>query len=71
VSERGTFRAAVVQAASVVFDRERTLSKLEDLAADATRGGADLAVFPEAFVGGYPRGLTYPADVPVSWEVPG
>jgi nitrilase len=52
-------QAAVVQAASVVFDRERTLSKLEDLAADAARAGADLAVFPEAFVGGYPRGLTF------------
>jgi nitrilase len=50
---------AVVQAASVVFDRERTLSKLEDLAADAARAGARLAVFPEAFVGGYPRGLTF------------
>jgi len=59
VSDRGACRAAVVQAASVVFDRERTLSKLEDLAADAARGGADLAVFPEAFVGGYPRGLTF------------
>ena len=52
-------RAAVVQAASVAFDRERTLAKLEDLAADAARAGARLAVFPEAFVGGYPRGLTF------------
>jgi nitrilase len=52
-------RAAVVQAASVVFDRERTLAKVEDLAADAARAGAELAVFPEAFVGGYPRGLTF------------
>jgi nitrilase len=52
-------RAAVVQAASVVFDRERTLAKLEDLAADAARAGADVAVFPEAFVGGYPRGVTF------------
>jgi nitrilase len=49
----------VVQAASVVFDRERTLAKLEDLAADAAGAGARLAVFPEAFVGGYPRGLTF------------
>jgi nitrilase len=56
-------RGAVVQAASVVFDRERTLSKLEDLAGDAARAGADLAVFPEAFVGGYPRGLTFGAVV--------
>lgn len=54
-----TVRAAVVQAASVGFDRERTLQKLEDLAADAARGGASLAVFPEAFVGGYPRGVTF------------
>jgi nitrilase len=49
----------VVQAASVGFDRERTLAKLEDLAADAARMGARLAVFPEAFVGGYPRGFTF------------
>jgi nitrilase len=54
-----TIRGAVVQAASVAFDRERTLQKLEDLAADAARSGAQLAVFPEAFVGGYPRGLTF------------
>jgi nitrilase len=54
-----TTRAAVVQAASVAFDRERTLVKLADLAADAARSGADLAVFPEAFVGGYPRGVTF------------
>jgi nitrilase len=52
-------RAAVVQAASVAFDRERTLVKLADLAADAARSGAELAVFPEAFVGGYPRGVTF------------
>jgi nitrilase len=56
---RLSVRAAVVQAASIVFDRERTLAKLEDLAGDAARAGADLAVFPEAFVGGYPRGLTF------------
>ena len=54
-----SLRAAVVQAASVVFDRARTLQKLEDLAADAARAGARLAVFPEAFVGGYPRGMTF------------
>ncbi|HEY4025531.1 MAG TPA: nitrilase-related carbon-nitrogen hydrolase [Candidatus Dormibacteraeota bacterium] len=54
-----TIRGAVVQAASVAFDRERTLQKLEDLAADAARSGAQLAVFPEAFVGSYPRGATF------------
>jgi nitrilase len=54
-----TIRAAVVQAASVAFDRERAIEKVADLAADAARSGALLAVFPEAFVGGYPRGMTF------------
>jgi nitrilase len=58
-ASRVSVRAAVVQAASVGFDRERTLGKLEDLAADAARSGARLAVFPEAFVGSYPRGVTF------------
>ena len=56
-------RAAVVQAASVAFDRERTLEKAADLAADAARRGAQLVVFPEAFVSGYPRGSTFGAVV--------
>jgi nitrilase len=54
-------RAAVVQAAPVVFDVPRTLAKLRDLAADAARQGARLAVFPEAFVAAYPKGLGFGA----------
>src|SRR5262245_41390151 len=53
------FRVAVVQAGSVVFDVQATLAKFRDLAADAARSGARLAVFPEAFVGGYPKGLAF------------
>jgi nitrilase len=56
-------RAAVVQAASVAFDCERTLQKARDLTADAARQGAQLVVFPEAFVSGYPRGLSFGAVV--------
>jgi nitrilase len=56
-------RAAVIQAASVAFDPERTLEKTGDLAADAARRGARLAVFPEAFVSGYPRGSSFGAVV--------
>src|SRR5262249_36142037 len=56
-----TVRAAVVQAAPVVFDVRRTLDKLSDLAADAARRGAALAVFPEAFVSAYPKGLGFGA----------
>ena len=58
-----TIRAAVVQAAPVAFDLEASLSKLERLAADAAARGAQLAVFPEAFISAYPRGLTFGAAV--------
>ncbi|HVK08600.1 MAG TPA: nitrilase-related carbon-nitrogen hydrolase, partial [Gemmataceae bacterium] len=51
-----TVRAAVVQSAPVLFDTPRTLDKLGDLTADAARQRAELMVFPEAFVGGYPKG---------------
>ncbi|HZD74649.1 MAG TPA: nitrilase-related carbon-nitrogen hydrolase [Actinomycetota bacterium] len=59
----GTVKAAVVQAAPVAFDVDATLSKVERLTAECARGGADLAVFPEAFVSCYPRGLTFGAAV--------
>lgn len=53
------FIAAVVQAGSCGFDTGRTLDKFADLAADAARRGARLAVFPEAFVGSYPKGIDF------------
>lgn len=56
-----TVNAAVVQAAPVVFDTPRTLEKLGDLTRDAAAQGADLVVFPEAFIGGYPKGLDFGA----------
>jgi nitrilase len=58
-----TQRVAVVQAAAVAFDVERTLQKVADLASDASRRGARLTVFPEAFVSAYPRGLSFGAVV--------
>ncbi|MBN9518218.1 ACT domain-containing protein [bacterium] len=54
-----TVRVAVVQAAPVLFDTTRTLDRLAALAADAAGRGAGLVVFPEAFVGGYPKGLDF------------
>jgi nitrilase len=62
-SETATVRAAVVQAAPIAFDRERTLEKVRALAAQAAQQGAQLAVFPEAFVSAYPRGLNFGAVV--------
>ena len=57
------FVAAVVQTASVAFDPARTIEKLADYTAKATSSGARLIVFPEAFVGGYPKGLDFGARV--------
>jgi nitrilase len=52
-------RVAVVQATPVGFDTEATLSKLEKLVAQAADGGAQLALFPEAFVPAYPKGVDF------------
>jgi nitrilase len=54
---------AVVQAGSILFDREKTLQKTADLTRDAAHHGAQLIVFPEAFVGGYPKGFDFGARV--------
>ncbi len=59
----GSVRAAVVQAAPVLFDTPRSLDKLADLTADAARQRAELVVFPEAFVGGYPKGHDFGVSV--------
>jgi nitrilase len=53
------FQASVVQACSVLFDTPRTLEKLTVLAKEAARDGARVVVFPEAFVGGYPKGMQF------------
>src|ERR1700756_837013 len=57
------FKVAVVQASPVVFDRERTLEKVHILSGEAANKGARLALFPEAFVSAYPRGLDFGAVV--------
>ncbi len=53
----------MVQAAPVAFELDATLAKLEALASDAAQRGARLALFPEAFIGAYPRGLSFGATV--------
>ena len=54
-----SFKAAVVQAAAPGFDLERGLDKVARLAGEASAGGAALAVFPEAFLPAYPRGIAF------------
>ncbi len=48
------FKIAAVQASSVFLDRDATIDKACGLIEEAARAGAALAVFPEAFVPGYP-----------------
>ena len=52
-------RVAVVQAASVLFDRQATLEKACQLIRDAGNNSAQLVLFPEALIPGYPRGLSF------------
>jgi nitrilase len=52
-----------VQAGSLIFDTAATLDKLERLVAEGAAQGAELLVFPEAFVGGYPKGHGFGAVV--------
>ena len=62
-SGSNTVTVAVVQAGSIAFDRKKTLAKALDLIRDAAKQGAQLALFPEAFISGYPRGLDFGASV--------
>lgn len=52
-------RVAVVQAAPVLFDKDATIAKAVELIGQAGQQGANLIVFPEAFVPCYPRGFSY------------
>ncbi|XP_007027900.2 PREDICTED: bifunctional nitrilase/nitrile hydratase NIT4B isoform X2 [Theobroma cacao] len=66
---KGRVRATVVQASTVFLDTPATLDKAERLIAGAAAYGSQLVVFPEAFVGGYPRGVSFEAvAVPSSTE---
>jgi nitrilase len=52
-------KAAVVQAAPVLFNLKATLEKAKKLISEAANQGAQLILFPEAFIPAYPRGLTF------------
>lgn len=54
-------RVAVVQAGTSLFDTPKTLERMEALCVEAASQGVELAVFPEAYVGGYPKGLDFGA----------
>ena len=52
-------RVAVIQAGATAFDLEAGLAKAASLIAKAAGTGAKLAVFPEAFLTGYPKGAHF------------
>jgi nitrilase len=58
-----TYKAAVVQASSVPFDPGASAEKATRLVLEAAAAGARLAVFPEVFLGGYPKGSSFGAPV--------
>jgi nitrilase len=62
-------KVACIQAEPVVLDREATVDKLEQLAADAAGDGAQLLVFPESFIPAYPSSVW--AKALAGWAEPG
>jgi nitrilase len=52
-------KVAVAQVGSVLFDTASTLLRVERLCEEAASAGARLVVFPEALLGGYPKGLDF------------
>ena len=58
-------RVAVAQAAPVPFDGAATVPIVRRLVAEAAAQGARLVVLPEAFIGGYPKGVDFGTKVGV------
>lgn len=50
-------KVAVVQATPCMFDTPSTIKKACELIEKAGSNGAKLMLFPEAFIGGYPKGM--------------
>lgn len=56
---KSTCRIAVVQAEPVLFDKAACLKKAVALTEEAAAKGAELIVFPELFIPGYPYGMNF------------
>lgn len=50
---------AVVQASPILFDKAQSVSKTVHFIKEAADNGANLILFPEAFIPCYPRGLSF------------
>ena len=58
-----TVKVAVLQLGAKAFDTAATLAHLKAKISEAADAGAKLAVFPEALLGGYPKGYDFGARV--------
>ncbi|XP_010495899.1 PREDICTED: nitrilase 2-like [Camelina sativa] len=59
VASPSSVRATIVQASTVYNDTPATLEKAKKYIVEAASKGSELVVFPEAFIGGYPRGFRF------------
>ncbi len=59
MSAEQSVRVALVQAAGRPFDTPGAVDKVCAMTAEAVNTGAKLVLFPEAYVGGYPWGLSF------------
>src|SRR5690606_33021927 len=61
--DMSVYKAAVAQLASCPFDTAAATQRALTAMREAAAAGARLMVFPEAFLGGYPKGATFGAPV--------
>lgn len=60
---KDSVKVAVVQDSSIPFDSEATTKKINRLIHEAAANKAEVIVFPEAFLGTYPKGLNFDSPV--------
>jgi nitrilase len=68
VSASSGVKVAAAQLGSVLFDSSATLLKVERACREAAASGVRLLVFPEALIGGYPKGSDFGAAVGIRSE---
>ncbi len=56
-------KVCLIQDSPVFFDKEKTITKVEELVKKYSKDGCELIVFPETFIPGYPRGFSFGAKI--------
>ncbi len=52
-------KVAVVQSSPILFNKEKTIKRTYNYIQEAFKNKANLLLFPEAYIGDYPRGLSF------------